>query len=183
MPKIYACMAEGLEEVECLAAVDVMRRAGLDVTLASMSDRRMVTGSHHFTITADEMFDEEKALEADMIFLPGGMPGTTNLKEHEGLRRVLCAFAATEGKRLAAICAAPTVLGVNGLLEGVRATCYPGCEGELTGAILTDAQVVTDGRFTTGRGLGAALDLGLEVVRIYLGEETSTALRRKIQYR
>ncbi|MBR4249540.1 MAG: DJ-1/PfpI family protein, partial [Verrucomicrobia bacterium] len=107
MATVYACMAPGLEEVECLAAVDVMRRCGIEVILASLGDQKSVTGSHGITVEADEMFDGARCRQADMIFLPGGMPGTTNLMNHEGLRAALLDFHKTEGKRLAAICAAP----------------------------------------------------------------------------
>ena len=182
MAKIYVCVAPGLEEVECLAAVDVMRRCSLEVTLASMGEEKLVTGSHQISILTDELFNGENCRKADMIYLPGGMPGTMNLLAHEGLKKELVFFAETEGKRLAAICAAPLVLGQNGLLQGVKATCYPGNEDKLTGAVLTDAGIVTDGKFTTGKGLGVALDMGLEIVRIYCGEQVSEDCRKKIQY-
>ncbi|MBR3718360.1 MAG: DJ-1/PfpI family protein [Firmicutes bacterium] len=180
MATVYACMAPGLEEVECLAAVDVMRRCGIEVILASLGDQKSVTGSHGITVEADEMFDGARCRQADMIFLPGGMPGTTNLMNHEGLRAALLDFHKTEGKRLAAICAAPTVLGANGILAGLHATCYPGREAELTGAIVSDKPVVTDGKVTTGRGLGVALEFGLEIVRLYCGEEKAEDCKAKI---
>ena len=180
MATVYACMAPGLEEVECLAATDVMRRCGINVILASMGTEKKVTGSHGITIEADELFDGEACRQADMIFLPGGMPGTTNLKNHEGLKEALRFFNEAEGKRIAAICAAPTVLGAAGILKGLKATCYPGREGELTGAFVTDQPVVTDGKVTTGKGLGVALEFGLEIVRLYCGEEAAKDCKKKI---
>ena len=169
--------------MECLAATDVMRRCDLTVTLASMGEELLVTGSHGIRVMTDEMFNEESCLQADMIFLPGGMPGTQHLKEHEGLKRCLLSFAENPEKRLAAICAAPTVLGELGLLKGKKAICFPGCEEGLPGALVqTGVKVVTDGNVTTGRGLGTALDLGLEIVRLYQGEEASEQCRKQIQY-
>ena len=181
MKKVYACMAEGLEEVECLAAVDVMRRAGLEVTLVAMGETREVTGSHHITVTADARFDEVSLLDADCLFLPGGMPGTKHLAAHEGLCSAL-KQAAAEGKHLAAICAAPSVFGGLGLLRGKKATCYPGFEEKLEGAVYTKQGVVTDGNITTARGLGYALDLGLELVRILINEEKAASIKAGIQY-
>lgn len=181
MKKVYACMAEGLEEVECLAAVDVMRRAGLEVTLVSMGNTKQVTGSHKITVTADALFSEISPLDADCLFLPGGMPGTKHLAAHEGLCSAL-KQAAEEGKHLAAICAAPSVLGGLGLLRGKAATCYPGFEEKLEGAVYTKQGVVTDGNITTARGLGYALDLGLELVRILVDAETAANIKAGIQY-
>ncbi|MCI8515179.1 MAG: DJ-1/PfpI family protein [Lachnospiraceae bacterium] len=182
MTKICAFLAAGLEEVECLAVVDVLRRAGMDVTLVSAGESEKITGSHGITVLADRMFDTEFCRQADLLFLPGGMPGTTNLGAHKELCALLEEFDRTEGKRLAAICAAPTVLGRTGCLKGKKAACYPDCESELGGGEYVRAAVVTDGNVTTARGLGAALDLGLELVRIYQGEEAAKAMKEKIQY-
>lgn len=182
MVKICAFLAPGLEEVECLAAVDVWRRAGMDVTLISIGEDEMITGSHGITIRTDRMFEKDFCRQADVLFLPGGMPGTTNLGAHEELCELLREFDRTEGKRLAAICAAPTVLGQTGCLKGKKATCYPGCEGDLGDGEYIPCTVITDQNVTTARGLGAALDLGLELVRLYQGEEAAKALKEKIQY-
>ena len=136
MAEVYAFLADGLEEVECLAAVDVLIRGGVSVKLISISDRREVTGSHGFRITADAVLDEVDLDGADAYFLPGGMPGTTQLRNCEKLCGALVK-AAGEGKRLAAICAAPSVFGELGLLNGKKATCYPGFEEHLKGAVYT----------------------------------------------
>ena len=110
MSKVFAFLADGLEEVECLAVVDVLRRAGAEVTLVSVTGSREITGSHHIHFQADALFDETAAEEADVLFLPGGMPGTNTLKAHEGLKNAICK-ANKQGRRIAAICAAPSILG------------------------------------------------------------------------
>lgn len=181
MKKVYAYLASGLEEVECLATVDVLRRAGIEVTLISIEKERYITGSHNITIQADAQFEETNPKEADCLFLPGGMPGTKYLAEHEGLTEALVA-AYANGQHLAAICAAPSVLGNLGLLEGKEATCYPGFEEMLRGASYTRKGVVTDGNITTARGLGYALDLGLELICVLLGKEKAIEVKAAIQY-
>ena len=133
MARVYAFVADGMEEVECLAVCDCLRRAKVDVKLVSIMGRKMVTGSHGFKIEADCLF-EEIGDDADVLFLPGGLVGTNNLKAHRGLAEMLKAHAAA-GKRLAAICAAPSVLGELGLVEGHRATCYPGFEDQMKGGL------------------------------------------------
>lgn len=181
MIEVYAFMAEGLEEVECLATVDVLIRGGVNVTLISVGDRRDVTGSHGFRIMANKKIDEVSLEEADVLFLPGGMPGTKNL----GACKTLCdglVEANKQGKRIAAICAAPSVLGDLLILKGKKATCYPGYEDRLVGAEHTSTGVVTDGNITTARGLGYALDLGIELLRLLKGEETALKVKESIQY-
>ncbi len=181
MAEVYAFLADGLEEVECLAVVDVLIRGGVSVKLISISDRREVTGSHGFRITADAVLDEVDLDGADAYFLPGGMPGTTQLRNCEKLCGALVK-AAGEGKRLAAICAAPSVFGELGLLNGKKATCYPGFEEHLKGAVYTSQGVVTDGAVTTARGLGYALDLGIELLSLLTSRENGQAVKDAIQY-
>ncbi len=180
MAKVYAFVSDGMEEVECLAVCDVLVRAGIEVKLVSIMGKKQVIGSHGFRIEADELFEDIRD-EADVLFLPGGLPGTNHLKEHEGLAELLKRHSAA-GKRLAAICAAPSVLGGLGLLKDHRATCFPGFEDQLSGARCTGEGVVTDGLITTGRGMGYSIDLGLELVRILKDEETADTLKKKIQY-
>lgn len=181
MAEVYAFLADGLEEVECLAAVDVLIRGGVTVKLVSISDQREVTGSHGFRITADAVIGEVDLDQADVYFLPGGMPGTKHLRGCEALCRALVK-ADGEGKRLAAICAAPSVLGELGLLKGRKATCYPGFEETLEGASYTKTGVVTDGNVTTARGLGYALDLGLELLGLLTDRENAAKVKAAIQY-
>lgn len=179
--QVYAYMASGLEEVECLAVVDVLKRAGVEVTLVSIGTELEVTGAHNITITADAFFSELDAMNADCLFLPGGMPGTRHLGNHAGLTDAL-QQAVQKGKHVAAICAAPSVLGQLGLLRGKTATCYPGFQDKLEGAKYTSQGVVTDGNVTTARGLGYALDLGLELVKILIGAEKAQQVKEAIQY-
>ena len=180
MAKVYAFVADGMEEVECLAVCDVLLRADVDVKLVSIMGRKEITGSHGFKITADTVF-EDITDDADVLFLPGGMPGTANLAAHEGLCEMLKAHAA-EGKRLAAICAAPSVLGGLGLAAGHKVTCFPGWESKMEGAEITGAAVETDRMISTGRGMGCSIDLGLELVKLLVNEETAADLKKKIQY-
>ena len=181
MSKVFAFVADGLEEVECLAVVDVLRRSGVDTELVSVMGRKDITGAHGIHFQADVLFEEVNTDEADVLFLPGGMPGTSNLKAHEGLSEAICRDN-KKGRRLAAICAAPSILGEMDLLKGRTATCYPGFEDMLHGASHTLQGVVTDGNITTARGLGYALDLGLELVRLLLGSQHAAGLRAAIQY-
>ncbi len=178
---VYACMADGLEEVECLAAVDVMIRSGIIVKLVSMTGNPVVTGAHGIRITADILWEDGDPDEADCIFLPGGMPGTAHLAAHKELGETLLR-AVSEERRVAAICAAPSVLGGLGLLQGKKATCYPGFEEKLTGAEYTRQGVVTDGLVTTARGLGYALDLGLELAGLLAGRQVAAQVKASIQY-
>ena len=117
MAKVYAFLAEGLEEVECLAVVDVLRRSGVEVTLVSVGETKEIVGSHGIRLTADALFEETNPDQADILFLPGGMPGTKNLQAHQGLAEAI-RKAAKQGRRIAAICAAPSILGTMGLLKG-----------------------------------------------------------------
>ena len=181
MALIYAFLAEGSEEVECLACVDVLRRAGIDTRLIAVGDELTVKGSHGISIVCDAKIEEADLSAADVLFIPGGMPGTLNMAGN----KILCDALkkqAESGKRVAAICAAPSVLGGLGLLKGKKATCYPGFEDKLLGADYTHEGVVTDGCITTARGLGYALDLGLELVRLLIDEDTALKLKDSIQY-
>lgn len=181
MAKVYAFLADGLEEVECLAVVDVLRRSGVEVALVSVTGKREVTGSHGIELKADALFEDVNSDEADVLFLPGGMPGTNHLKAHKGLGTAI-ERANKQGRRLAAICAAPSILGSMGLLKGRTATCYPGFEDMLTGVSYTSQGVVTDGNITTGRGLGFALDMGLELIRLLQGPQQAQKIAASIQY-
>ena len=180
MKKVYAFVADGMEEVECLAVCDVLVRAGMEVSLVSVMGRKEIVGAHGFKITADRSF-EEITDDADVLFLPGGLPGTDHLRAHKGLADMLVAHAAS-GKRIAAICAAPSVLGELGLVEGHRATCYPGFEDQMKGADCRGDGVVTDRLISTGRGMGWAIDLGLELIRILVSENEAEKIRKAIQY-
>ena len=182
MALVYAFMADGLEEVECLATADILARAGITVKLVSVTGKREVRGSHGFGIRADYLLKNVDFEKPDMLFLPGGQPGTTHLLECGTLCDVLVE-ANRSGKRIAAICAAPMVLGELGILKDRRATCYPGCEDRLGGAKYTGAAVVTDGNITTSRGLGFVFDFGLELVKLLADPIAASNVGNKILYR
>lgn len=182
MSKVYVFLADGTEEVEALTAIDLLRRAGVNVVTVSIMGRKQIISSHKIGIEADELFGESDYSDGDMIVLPGGMPGTTYLKEHEELRKVLFSYEEA-GKYLAAICAAPTVFGFNGMLEGRQAVCYPGFEKELTGAVVVNQGVVKDGQFITSKGLGTAIDFSLELIRVLVSAECAEQIAKAIQYK
>ena len=169
MKKVYVFLADGFEDVEALIPVDVLRRGGVDVTTVSISDFPLVTSAHGVNIEADIMFEQGDFSDADLIFLPGGMPGAKNLFEHKGVcKAVVDQFAA--GRKVAAICAAPgVVLGQLGLLEGKKATCHPDFAPQMKGAVLTGGSVAVSGNITTGQGLGAAFPFAFELVRQLAG--------------
>lgn len=182
MAKVYAMIADGSEEVELLAVVDILRRSGVETVLVSISDRKDTISSHQVKIEADAVIAETDFSDGDVIFLPGGLPGAENLSNCPALIQAIRQNL-TEGRRVAAICAAPgVVLGRHGFLEGKTATCFPGFEKEFQGAEYTMQGVVTDGLITTARGLGFAIDLGLELVKLLVGEEQAEDTKKKIQY-
>ncbi len=177
MKTIYVFLAEGFEEIEALAPIDVLRRAELNVLTVSVMEEQVVTGAHGVPVVADRMFADIHLEDAEMLLLPGGLPGATNLDAHQGLSDMIVAFA-TERKPLAAICAAPLVFGNRGLLQGKKATCYPGFETYLTGAEYTAALVETDGNFITAKGPGAAMDFAFAIVEKYCGLEKVNELKQ-----
>ena len=183
MSKVFAFLADGLEEVECLAVVDVLRRAGAEVTLVSVTGSREITGSHHIHFQADALFDETAAEEADVLFLPGGMPGTNTLKAHEGLKNAICK-ANKQGRRIAAICAAPSVFSGLGFLKGRKATSYPSFMEVLSkdGAVTSEDSVVVDGNITTSRGLGTAVDFALSLISQLENEEKAKEIAESVVY-
>ena len=158
-----------------------MRRAKIYVDTVSITDDFTVHGAHGINVQTEDLFDEVDFSETDMIVLPGGMPGTTNLKEHEGLKKVLLRFAEEE-KYIGAICAAPTVLDEIGILQGKRATCYPGVESQIKDAILTRTPVMRDGNIITGQGVGTAIDFALKLVEVLAGEEKAKEIAEAIVY-
>lgn len=167
--KAFVFLADGFEEIEAVATIDVLRRGEIDLTTVSISDKREVTGAHNISVLADVLFAETDMSNGDLLVLPGGMPGASNLNEHEGLKKLLLDYN-SKGKRLAAICAAPLVFGGLGLLEGRKATCYPSFEPTLKGATHLEKAVVVDGNITTGRGPGFAVDFALSLVEQLQGK-------------
>ena len=177
MKNIFVFLAEGFEEIEALTPVDVLRRAGLSVQTVSVMDEQIVAGAHGVPVLADKMFAEINPEDAEMILLPGGLPGATNLDAHEGLGQMIQDFAKEE-KPLSAICAAPLVFGNRGLLQGKKATCYPGFETYLQGAEYTAALVEKDGNFITGKGPGAAMEFAFAIVEKYCGIDKVNELKQ-----
>ena len=177
MKTIFVFLAEGFEEMEALTPVDILRRAGLSVQTVSVMDEQVVAGAHGVSVMADKMFAEINSEDAEMILLPGGLPGATNLDVHAGLSRMILDFA-KEGKPLAAICAAPLVFGNRGLLQGKKATCYPGFETYLQGAEYTASLVEADGNFITGKGPGAAIEFAFAIVEKYCGIDKVNELKQ-----
>ena len=177
-------LADGFEEIEALTPVDVLRRAGVDIVTAAVGKgkERAVTGSHGITVTADMTAEEAKARYAaetlEMVILPGGMPGAKNLDEDETVDFFV--RKAAEECRVAAICAAPMILGKRGLLRGYRAVCYPGWEDRLEGAILTGGRVEIDGNRITACGMGAATEFALALAGVLKGDEAAEKLHAAI---
>ena len=176
---IYVFLANGFEEVEALTPVDVLRRGGVEVKTVGIGGKT-VTGSHGISVLADLSEDEVELTALSGVVLPGGMPGTKNLDASETVKAALAA-ADQKGALIAAICAAPSVLGHNGLLKGKRATCFPGFESELAGATVCPDLAVTDGNVVTGKGAGAALPFALALLRYLKGAEVSDKVKNALQ--
>lgn len=172
MKESFLFLAEGFEEIEALTAVDVLRRAGIPVKTVSITSSPLVTGAHGITVKADVLYDATHFTDPAWLILPGGLPGADNLHDYAPLLGLLRGQAESGKGRIAAICAAPAVvLGVEGLLEGRCATCYPGFEGKLRGADYVDRPVVYDDKFVLGNGPASALKWALTIVEKELGEE------------
>ena len=182
MSKIGIFMADGCEEIEGLTVVDIARRAGIEIDTISITGKPVVTSSHKVTFETDTTKEEADFASYDGIVLPGGMPGTLNLQADETVNKVIRQFA-TEGRLVCAICAAPSVLGAAGILEGKCATCHPGFEEKLTGAKVEEKEVVVDGNVITSRGMGTAIPFALEIVRYFADDETVEQVRKGLVYR
>ncbi len=177
---VYCFLANGFEEVEAIAPVDMLRRAGAQVKTVGVTGRT-VTGSHGIEIVADCLVDEI-ALDDDLeaIILPGGLPGATNLENNEIVQKAID-FAYNNDKYICAICAAPFILGHKGILENKCAIVYPGFEKELFGAKISSEHIAVDGKFITGKGPGVAIEFGIEIVKALLGEEKSSTVYGALQ--
>lgn len=178
---IYMFLAEGFEEVEALAPLDIIRRAGLEIKTVGVGSKTVI-GSHGIPVTADITVDEFSDAAPDMVILPGGMPGTKNLDANETVHKAI-ADAVKNGAYLCAICAAPMILGKLGLLVGKKATCFPGFEEYLAGAIVTGQKVAVDGRIITAKGMGAAVEFGLAIVAALKDETTANELAKAIMFK
>ena len=176
---VYVLLAEGFEETEAITPIDLLRRAGVEVKLVGVTGE-LVHGSHGIGIQTELPMDQVDWDKADMVVLPGGMPGTKNLYADE---RVTGAVRKCydEGKYVAAICAAPSIiLGGMGLLKGRKATCYPGMEDGMTGATPVKANAVTDGKIITGCGVGGALDFACELITALCGKAKADEIAESV---
>jgi len=183
MAKVYVFLANGFEDVEALIPVDVLRRGGVDVITVSTTDSDIVESAHGVGIQADVMFDECDFSDADLLMLPGGMPGASNLAAHEGVCEALQAQQA-KGKRISAICAAPAVvLSQIGILDGKRATCYPGFEQMFTTAVYTGELVTVDGLVTTAEGPAAAFPYAYELLAQLVDEQTADQIAEGMRFK
>ena len=179
---IYVFLANGFEEMEAVAPIDILRRAGGEVMTVGVGSKE-ITAAHGIRFTADITVDDIKLNDSvDMIVLPGGMPGTSHLAGSSVVAAQCRAFAADPHKWVAAICAAPSVLASLGLLQGRNATCHPLFEQQLTGAAVTHEGVTVDGNIITGRGLGSAIPFALELVKCLTDEATAEKIRAAICY-
>lgn len=177
---IYVFLAEGFEECEALAPVDILRRAGFDVKTVGVTGKT-VTGSHNIPVVADIPENEAVTENLEAIILPGGMPGTLNLEKSDIVQKFID-YAAENKLIIGAICAAPSILGHKNLLKGKKATCFTGFEKELYGAEVADTPCVTDGKFITAYGAGAALDFGFAIVEALSDKATADNLKKQMRY-
>ena len=182
MSKAVVFFADGTEECEALLVIDLLRRAKVEVTVASAMGRKELVSSHKIHLTADALAEDVDYSDVDLVVLPGGIPGTPNLAANKTVTETCKAFAAA-GKKVAAICAAPSVLASLGLLEGKNATAHAGFQDQLAGAIVHDEEVVVDGNLTTSYGLGGAIPFALELVRQLAGKEEADRIQNAIAYR
>jgi len=177
MKKVYVFFATGFEETEAIATVDVLRRGGVQAITVSITGERIVKGAHGIAVETDDiLFEEASFNDAYALILPGGGPGSQMLNKNATLKQLLVNYH-KQGKLVAAICAAPLVLGGIGLLSGKKAICYPGIEPELTGAILIDQPAVVDGNIITGKGPGLVFHFALEVLNYLCGKEVAQQVK------
>ena len=182
MAKVYIFLADGFEEIEALTVVDLLRRAAIEISMVSITGRLEVKGAHRISVLSDILFENANIADADLLVLPGGMPGTVHLMDHEGLDNLLRDFHMRK-KNIAAICAAPSVLGSKGILAGKKATSYPGFESKLTDSIVTNLDVVEDGNVITSRGLGTAIDFSLSLIDKLIDKNAARRIADGIIYK
>lgn len=182
MAKVYEFLATGFEDIEALIPLDIMRRAGVDFKTVSVTGSLVVESAHGVKIEADMLIEDADFGDADLLMLPGGLPGATNLNAHAGVRKALVEHN-VRGKMIGAICAAPMVLGGLGMLEGKRATCYPGFEKYLEGAEYTHELCTVDGNITTGEGPAAALPYAYKLLAALTDAKTADGIADGMMYK
>lgn len=179
---IYCFLADGFEEIEALATVDILRRAGLDVATVSVSGDT-ASGSHNITVKADLNISSFKIDDTiDGVILPGGMPGVTNLEKTDAVKSVV-EYCMSKNLPVCAICAAPSLLGHMGLLSSKNATCFPGFETELNGANIKKDKVVEDGNIITARGAGCTFDFAFAIITKLIDKKTAESIAQAMQYK
>ena len=181
MNRLAIFLADGFEEIEALAVVDICRRGGLTIDMISIMGKTEVTGSHGIMVKADGLFEDAVIGDYDMLILPGGMPGTLKLEAHEALMQQVDEFYAA-GKKIGAICAAPSIFGHKGILKGRRACSYPTFENQLEGAAVTSGPVEISDNVITSRGMGTAIDFGLAILGVFCGQEMAQRIAKAIIY-
>lgn len=179
--KTYVLLAPGFEIAEATLPIDILKRARVEVETVSISDDLIVAASNGVKVVADRLLKDGGLEDGDMLFLPGGMPGSLNLRDSEPVATLINQYAEA-GKWLAAVCAAPMVYGLMGLLNGEKATCYPGFEKDLLGAEHQKKTCVRSGQFITGCGAGAGFALGREMAAVLVGEDTADAVLRQMMF-
>lgn len=176
---IYVFLAEGFEETEAIGPIDVLRRAGLEVKTVGIGGER-IKGSHGIEIKADISEGDVQTDSLDAMVLPGGMPGTLNLEKNETVQRLID-FCSSNDKYLCAICAAPSVFGHKGLLNGKEATAFPEFQSHLEGAVLSEKFVAHDGKYITARGAGVSLEFGAEIASVFIGKDKAYSILKSMQ--
>jgi len=181
MAKVFEFLADGFEDIEALGPVDIFRRGGVEIQTVSVNGSDCVTSAHGITVKADVKFEDADFSGADLLMLPGGLPGATNLGDHEGLCKLLTEHAA-KGGMISAICAAPMVLGKLGLLKGKRATCYPGFEKYMEGAEYTGLLFSHDGNIVTGEGPAATFPYAYHLLSNFIDEGKVKEIERGMMF-
>lgn len=178
---LYCFLAPGFEEIEAVTTVDMLRRADVEVLTVAVTDSEMlVKGAHGMSICADICIDRVELSKAEGVILPGGMPGTVNLENSHKVNRILD-FCFENNLYIFAICAAPKIPGSKGFLKNKNATCYPGFESELKGAVLSDLPAVKDGKIITAKGPGATVDFAAEIISELKGSQTALSIKESMQ--
>ena len=178
---VYMLLGTGFEETEAIAPLDLLRRAGVQVLTVGINGKT-VYGGHNIGIEADITIDQMDLTDLEMVILPGGLGGVASIKACEQAMSAI-RFAYENGKYTAAICAGPTILAQLGIVNGKKATCYPGCESQMGSAVMVEAAAVTDGKVITGTSAGCAVPFGLALIAALKGQEAADAVAKQIVIR
>lgn len=181
MAKVYEFLANGMEEVEALIPVDVLRRAGVDIEMVSTTGNLEVVSAHNVHVVADSLIEDINPEDADLLMIPGGVPGAPNLCAHPMVREMI-QKQYDAGKLVSAICAGPMIFGSLGIAKGKRLTCYPGCEGDIAEAEYTAELVTVDGNVITGEGPAAAFPYAYKLCEMLCGKEITEQLKEGMRY-